>query len=396
MVKSKLFWSVMTGFVAPLSAFAIELTDYTEPDSFYEQAFVNGQLNMKSGNQDQTSFAGTAFGNYDITYSTLPFVWNARFKGDVDFDRGPTEGSSTEKSYSATFHADADKYLQEDGLFLGYGEFDLGYRRQRGADEADDPYAKIGGGVGYGRVINATPLAEVFRFVEELDKYELLSKSLPDSTYLELATIVAKEEEFKSKYGLEDYKLYWIDELEKIMQKSGVLKNGRLGTVGIIKIQDVLINERISIREHGWIGKAGVGFVASNYNGSDSDPSLDASFRYAYPFSHQLQLINFARYSTILEDDITHSLRNTISVTYEVSDKIDWENVWDMDLIIPTEDNAKDLLTNNFSSSFFYHISNVIDAGVSLNLKAVEDDIDDNGNDDLENAVNFSVRYRLR
>lgn len=387
---------LVTTLLMPISTWAIELTDYTTVDSFYQEAFVNSQFNLRSGNQDQTSIDGNATGNYDITYSTLPFVWGIRGDGKLDINRGKNEGSSTEKGYDFLLHGNADKYFNPEGLLLGYGSFDLGYRKPMGVDDADDPFAKIGGGVGYGRVINATPLADILRVMEELRKYGLLTKEPSDQIYLAMAAVVAKEEEYKSKYGFADYKVYWIDDLEKVLQKAGLLKNNTLGTVGVIKIQDVLINEPISIRKHGWIGKVGAGFVLSSYDGGDSDPSVDASFEYAYPVNYELQLINLASYSTILADDITHHFNNRFSLTYEIADRIDWENAWNLDMILPTEDNADNTITNSLSSSFRYYISNLVDANVTLSMTQVEDDIDNNGNDDADTSLLFGLRYRLK
>jgi hypothetical protein len=386
-----------SALITPLSVYAIELTDYTTVDSFYQQAFVTGQFNLKSGNQPQTSYNGNLLGNYDVTYSTLPFVWNITSSGALAFNRGQDKDSSTEKGYNLIMHGDADKYFSTDSLLLGYGSFDLGYRKLEGIDDADDPFVKVGGGAGYGRVINATPLAEVLRVVEELRRYNLLAKEPSDQTYLDMATVVAREEEYKSKFGFVDYKMYWIDELEKILQKAGVLKNNTLGTIGIIKTQDVLINERISIRKHGWIAKAGVGYIASDYSGNSSDPSLDASFEYAYPFSYELQLINLMRYSTLLSTDITHHLTNRLSVTYQLADRIDWENAWDLDMILPTADNEKDNITNQLTSSFRYYISNLIDANATLTLKKQDDKNDtSSNNNDVVSSLFVGVRYRLR
>ncbi len=387
---------LVTTLLMPISTWAIELTDYTTVDSFYQEAFVNSQFNLRSGNQDQTSIDGNATGNYDITYSTLPFVWGIRGDGKLDINRGKNESASTEKGYDFLLHGNADKYFNPEGLLLGYGSFDLGYRKPMGVDDADDPFAKIGGGVGYGRVINATPLADILRVMEELRKYGLLTKEPSDQIYLAMAAVVAKEEEYKSKYGFADYKVYWIDDLEKVLQKAGLLKNNTLGTVGVIKIQDVLINEPISIRKHGWIGKVGAGFVLSSYDGSESDPSVDASFEYAYPVNYELQLINLASYSTILADDITHHFNNRFSLTYEIADRIDWENAWNLDMILPTEDNADNTITNSLSSSFRYYISNLVDANVTLSMTQVEDDIDNNGNDDADTSLLFGLRYRLK
>jgi len=134
---------LVTTLLMPISTWAIELTDYTTVDSFYQEAFVNSQFNLRSGNQDQTSIDGNATGNYDITYSTLPFVWGIRGDGKLDINRGKNEGSSTEKGYDFLLHGNADKYFNPEGLLLGYGSFDLGYRKPMGVDDADDPFAKM-------------------------------------------------------------------------------------------------------------------------------------------------------------------------------------------------------------------------------------------------------------
>lgn len=389
------FSFLLLAMIIPPSTWSVELTDYTNPDSFYQRASVESRFNMKSGNQDQTSFQGSLKGDYEVNYSTSPLVLSTISKGFFNTNRGDKEGSPTEKSYNFTARGAADRYFDPNSLFLGYGSLELGYRKLVGRS-ADDPLIKLGGGVGYGRLINATPLAEVLRFVEELKEYGLLNtKELSDNTYLELAAVVAREEEYKSKYGLMDYKFYWINDLEKALQKAGVLKNNTLGTVGVIRVQDVLIERRITtIRKHGWLVKAGIGYIASNYDDTRSDPSLDASFDYAVPFTHKLQLTEFARYSTVLKGDVTHDLYNQLSVTYEVSDRIDWENIWDLNLLLPTKDNAEDSITNNFSSSFRYYISNFIDASVTLSLTKVNDDKP--GNDDVDASLMFGITYRIR
>jgi hypothetical protein len=50
-----------TALVIPVTTMAIEMTDYVSPDSFYDEAYLTGQFRINSGNQDQTSFDGTAF-----------------------------------------------------------------------------------------------------------------------------------------------------------------------------------------------------------------------------------------------------------------------------------------------------------------------------------------------
>lgn len=387
---------LLTVSTIPATALAIELTDYTTVDSFYDEAYVTGRFNLKSGNQDQTSFDGSTFGYYNSVYSTLPRVLNFRFDGKLDFKRGSDEGASTEEGYNFLTDGSIDSYFNSTDKLFWFGSGELGYRKAMGADDADDPYAKVGGGIGYGRVIDATPLADVLRFVEELMAYGVLTREPSDQTYLELAAIVAREAEFKSRYGLSDYEQNWFDEMETVLQKAGLLKDKKLGAVGILKMHQVLFEERISLRKHGWLAKVGAGIILSNYDGSDGDPSLDASFEYAIPFGYQLQVIELAKYSSILSDDLVHQFHNSLSATYEISDRIDWENRWKLDITMPTADNTENLIRNDLSSTFRYYLSNRLDANFSIGFTQFEDGIDDNGNDDMDTTVFMGVTYRLR
>ena len=393
----KQFSLLLPAMILPITVAAVEMTDYIDPNSFYDEAYVTGQFSLDSGNQDQTSYQGTAFGEYDITYSTLPFTWNIDVDGQMDLSKGKDEGSNTQRGYDFFVAGDASNYFfpQVNQLF-GFGSVELGYRRLFGSDEDDDPFLKLGGGLGFGRIINATPLADALRVAEALKEYGILARDPSDTTYLAMAAVIAREGEFKSRFGIADYKQAWISEIEKILQGAGVLRGNSLGAAGVIKIHEILLQERVSIREHGWRVKGGIGYVASNYDGSDSNPSLDASFEYALPVGHRFQFINLAQYSTILDDDVIHRLSNKMSGTYEVSDRIDWENLWRVDMTFPSGDDTQDLVFNQLRSVFHYYLSNRISADFSLTFTHVEDDVDDNGNDDIDTSVFMGVTYRLR
>lgn len=106
----------------PVLVQAIEITDYTDPDIFYEDASVGAALNIKDGNQDQISFDGNFSGFYEMVYSTKPFVWRADMDADLDITRGADEGSSTQKDFVVNGETTFDKYLTDNiyGL-LGFG-----------------------------------------------------------------------------------------------------------------------------------------------------------------------------------------------------------------------------------------------------------------------------------
>ena len=219
---------------------------------------------------------------------------------------------------------------------------------------------------------------------------------LSDAAYLELAGIIDREKEFRSQYGSVEYEKYWFEAMEQVLQDEGVLTEEALGAMGIIRIREILVNEPFSPRRHGWTVRGGVGFVLSNYDGSESDPSLDAVFEYALPYIYRMQLIERISYSTILSDDVVHQINNALSATYEVSDRIDWENRWSLGITVPSESEAENIISNNLSSTLRYYISNTVNVDATVSLNHLDDGIEDNGNDDMETGLFLGITYRIR
>ncbi|MDM8564595.1 hypothetical protein QUF74_02985 [Candidatus Halobeggiatoa sp. HSG11] len=374
----------------PVAIEAIEFSDYKNPDSFYDEAYIKGDFDLSSGNEAQTSFRGNASGKYETHYRTLPFVWNFDFNGKVYIKREGTEGSSTEKNHDSTINTDVNKYFTNTN-FLRYGSIDLGYRKLL-AKETDDPYAKMGVGVGYGRITNATPLVNVTRFISKLKELGVISKKVNDNTYLELAEIVREGGDIKR--------------IETVLQEAEIIKTS-LSAISIIKINEILAKKRITVREYGWLVKTGIGYVASNYDGSENISSLDFSFEYALPMSHKFQFNNLVKYSAIIDDNIGHQLKNELSFIYEVSHRFDWENTWNFDYfsnytmsqsfnnsVIEYVDG--EILANQLSSIFHYYLSNGTSVDFTVKLTQVKDGVDGNGNDELEKALFMGITYRLK
>lgn len=410
-MKKQVSFLVLACIMAsPISIWAISLTDYTNPDTFYQEAYVSGSFNFQNRGDNrlpdtectgdeceggQASYQGTALANYETQYSTLPFSWSLQLDGTLDVERSAEKDADGESGYEIFARTAADKYLRDTRVF-GYGSLDAGYRKLLGADDADDPYAKVGAGVGYGRAIDATVLAQAMRCVEDLQKYGIVTSDISDSAYLELAAVIDQEKVFKSQYGSIEYEKYWFEAMEAVLQKEGVLAEEALGAMGLIRIREILVNEPISPRKHGWTVRGGVGYVLSNFDGSESDPSLDAAFEYALPYTYRLQLIERVSYSTILSDDVVHQINNSLSLTYEISDRVDWENRWNLGVTVPTESDAENEISNNLASTFRYYVSNKINLDATVSLKHLDDGIDNNGNDDLETGLFLGATYRIR
>ena len=388
--KTRLSLLISSIICTPLTAHAIQITDYWVPKSEYQQAFLLGKFNSKTGNQDTTSYNLTLEGNYDYNLTSLPRNWRVLLDGIANVSHGPNDEDKTDKNIIANAHANVDNYFKEGEKLFWFGSADLGY-----LDDADDQFAKIGAGIGYGRVINATPLAKTLRVEEELREHGVVIGQMKDADYLAIARVIDRESEFRSRYGAEEYKSYWFGEIESRLKAAGVLKNGQLGASGAIHMDRVLDAESISVRKHGWVVRGGVGLVVQDFNGNKGDPSLDFEWEYAIPNGYKGQFINTLNYSTVLADHTDQTFRNTMTYTHEIGDRIDWENKWRAVFQV-SGGNANDILTNIVSSTFRYYLTNRINLDATVAITNVEDDIDGNNNDDTDVTTFLGVRYRLK
>ncbi|PID33948.1 MAG: hypothetical protein CR976_02940 [Thiotrichales bacterium] len=298
----------------------VSLFDYAEPTSAYEDAYVYGDLKVNSGNQDQTSYNLNLNLDYERVFSSpsRDIEIDASLNGSAS--RGGKSTDKSENTYLGNASASVNNYFVpgSNGGFW-YGEGTLGLKK-----DADDPRITRG----------------------DLNKVE----------YNQIAQIVAQESAYKARYGGADYAQIWINEMVKVINASGKA-NGRLNATGILKIRDVLLDERISTRKSGWLVKGGVGAIVKDYDGDSGKPVLNLGAEYHVPLNNQTQFSNEAAYSSLLDsDDKSYTFNNDMSLTYEVSDRFD----------------------------------------TTLSLSKVDDDIDNNGNDDVEKTLNMGVTYRLK
>ncbi len=377
---------------------ALSMTDYKLTDTFFDEAYVNGQFSLTSPSDDEkeTSYNGHLNSYYKLRNMTLDYAQDFRIDGNYDIKKGDEPDSSSDDSYDVLATGHADKYmLNVDQDFLVYGSTTLGYRKLLGADDADDPYVQMGAGVGYGRIYDATPYAKAIRVLKDLKERNIVTEMVSKETVLKLADLISKESEYISKYSAREYKKYWFDDMSKLLKSSGATKE-ELNSFGIIRIEEILVEENIFARYHGWIVRTGVGKILSNYDNEDEDPTLDVEFEYGLPIGLKSQFFNKAKYSTILNGDTGHKFTNTMSYSYELSDRVDWENKWIFDYYQPTDDDQEDITSNTLSSTFSYYIANSLSLDTTLSFSQVDDGIDNNGNDDVETKLFVGARYRLK
>lgn len=391
MKKNIIALSVFSALSATSVAQAqVTLFDYVEPTSSFEDAYIAGDLNISAGNQDQTSHTL----NLDLEYERV-FSSPSR---DIEIDaalvgsssRGPNAGDETVDSYLGAASVGANNYFTpgSNGAFW-YGEGSVGILKG-----ADDPRVVAGVGLGYGRVVNLTPMAQALRMGEALRGNGQLRGDLTAAEYNRIAQIIAQEGVYSSRHGA-DYQQFWIEDMAKIVNASGKA-NGTLGAAGILKARDVLVDERISTRKSGWLVKGGVSAVLKDYDGDSGQAALDLGAEYHRPLSNQTQFSNEAYYSALLDsDDKSYLLTNNMSLTHEVSDRIDWENRWSVNFFHDDELD-QDTTSNALSSTYRYYISNKLSFDTTLSLSKTDDDFDNNGNDDVDTSLNMGVTYRLK
>ena len=379
------------------SASAIEMTDYKVIKGTYEEAYVNGALTVEGGNQDQTSYNAHADANFKTIHTSAPYSWEVDAIANSNFSKGSTKGDESEDSYNTFLKGRFDKYLKNDDTFFLYGSGDVGYRKQLTADKADDVFTKIGAGVGYGRMYDATPLAVAIRIVEDLTNYKIIKKPVSNKGMVALAKVIDLKEEYISKRGLNDYKKYWYADMEKALKNAGAIEKDSVGTFGIVRINEIIDLEKISGRFHGWKVRGGLGQVLSNYDGKSGSTTADVEFDYGLPMGYQSQFRETASLSKILDskEAIDFQFSNKATYTYELSDRIDWENAWSLEF--DKYNDGDDVLSNSLSTGFRYYLANRLTFDTTFSLTKTDGT---NGKSketpDWDTKFFTGVRYRLK
>jgi len=368
----------------------VSMFDYDEATSAYEDAYLDAQFDLQSGNQDQTSYNAVMSANYDRVFSSANRNTKVDFIGDAAITQGPNTTDEQKESYQALASLTSDMYFnpQTSDAFW-YGKAEIGAQT-----DMVDPFTKLTAGLGYGRVVNATPMARAIRVIQALQDRGLVVGSVSRSSYQKVAQIIASEPVYRSRHGSADYAEYWVEDISKAL-------GNNLGARGAIKSYDVLVNERISTRKYGWLVRAGIGAVLTNYDGSDTKPALEVGAEYHHPINNRTQFSNESILTAVLEDgDNGFNASNAMSLTYELRDNIDWENTWLLNYA--TSDSSDDLMTNSLKSTFRYYISNSVSVSATAGLTKTEDNIDYDGtsntsrNDDIDKTFHLGITYRLK
>ena len=399
----------------PMMANALSLEDYTVANSAYDEAYISGSFNAiePAGNapNDRLGYNYSLIADYEKSFSTLPRTWSYGVTLDalgsrsdqrtstvvgVDDAGVPTTttvSNDTNSDWGFRANGVIDNYFHESAypmsFWFGQGEYE-----SRDAREEDDVAATLG--LGYGRVYNATPLAKVIRIVEELNNEGLLTGPIPDSIAIEAAEIIDREDEFKSKFGEDEYRPDFYAAIEEAIARSGSIRDGKLGALGAITMDDVLVDEPISVRKHGWVVRVGAGFQASDLSGlADNDPKLLLEWEYAKPYGYKGQFINTRSYEPVFGDNTIQVVNNEMTYTHEVTDRIDWTNSWRVSY---SDNDIESTTSHVLNTRYSFDLGNRLDYFVGLNLTQTDTDPNPPNSigDDPEINLSSGFNYRLK
>lgn len=367
--------SIVLLFAAFSSAQDVSITDYTVPVSKAKSLLLNADYNYSAVGDSNTANNGNAKVTYKQFYSSLPFSWSIDFNGSASKIKDKTQHST----YLST---QANKYFSDEGNVFGFGRLTMSHNK--GYEQLQ---SRISAGVGYGRFISATAFAKAIRIDQFLLKEDVITAHLDKESLIELGHIIEKEQEYKDKYGA-TYEPQWYDDMEEIIKKSGNMKGDALGAMGILRIKEVLFFETIHDRYYGWDVSAGVGYDITTADKSETDPSVEARFSFAYPLTLGTQINHYTQYNSYFNDmGKEYSITLGLDYIYELSNRIDVVAGYKFDSLKPVAD-IDAINSHVLRLSYIFYIENKINLTVNGTM-------DKTGEDDWNKSVVLTLGYRV-
>jgi hypothetical protein len=356
----------------------VQVEDYKVPVSRANNFRINGFWNWSQVENNVTANSASANVAFKKFYSSLPYAW---------FFTADASGSKNFSTYSYDVDADLNlrKYIWNDRDWFGM---------TRIVTEAAKSFEQVASsvtiGAGYGRYINATALAKAVRIEEHLLKENILTDHLPKDIIINIAQIIERQTEYQNKYG-EAYETQWFDDIEKELIISGLLKGYSLGSIGILRIRQVLfsINEKVNDRYYGWDLSLGTLFSITTHDKSDpGSPNLTISGRYSYPIGWSMQVNTSGEIVSPLDTLFIKkvSAASNIDFIYELSNRINLVAGYKLGLT-KYPDNTT-YANNLLSISFLYYIENNIYLGLNMSYEKY-------GSSPRKMSTNLTLSYNL-
>jgi hypothetical protein len=326
--------TLLAAIVFPLlTGFAqnVTVSDYNLPVSSAKIMRVNGKYNWaqtdNNGAVSVTSNTANADMVFSYFYSSLPMAWFI----DIDAAAGRNFDSY---SHNVRIAPSYRQYIWESDDWFLSGSLELKHRNDYQQIESFTTVT-----VGYGRYIDATALAKAVRIEEHLIAEQVITKHLPKNTMIAIANIIEREAEYQTTQGV-TYEKVWYNDIEHEIALTGLLKTGTLGSIGLLRMQQVLkkINEVVNNRSYGWDLQTGIGFNLSTKDKTPTQaPALTVIGRYSIPITWQTQINSFVKASTPVDTLFFRDIRIQLGgdYIYELSNRINFVTGYRLDYLKP-------------------------------------------------------------
>ncbi|MDP6778982.1 MAG: hypothetical protein QGI83_19670, partial [Candidatus Latescibacteria bacterium] len=268
----------------PALAQNVSVTDYSVPISRADNLRIDVlSLNYVTEGGEAVVQSGNLGVVYKKFYDSLPFAYSLDMIGSTSFNKDNVQDKLV-GNFTTSLESRIKKYTPAEGNLFVFNDADFDYD-----ENFDRPGVVATVGMGYGRFINATALRKAVRIEDFFLGEGIISNRLPKESMIEVGHIIEREQEYKDLYG-DRYRNYWFEDMSNEITKSGLVL-GDIG-FGVLRMQEVLFQERINDRFYGWEASVGIQFeVMTPREGQGrSDPSMSVGFRYSRPISWSTQV----------------------------------------------------------------------------------------------------------
>lgn len=384
-MKRKIYVIAALSFIASPDIWAISPGDYDVPVSTAQQLRLGGTYAYSgSGGSTQTN-DGTLSMTYSRYFNSLPYAWDINLHG-VGSTRRMGQGVQ-ENTYNLVAGPGIRKYFNPERDIFYSGDL-----RATANSDFDRPTIEITPGIGYGRFVRVTPLAQALRIQEFLLDEGVILAQLPDRTLIALAQVLERQGEFETQFG-DRYKVKWFEAMENVIADSGLFTGEGLGAVGSLRIDEVLFQEHVNERFVGWDVRTGIRFevLTRDSRTERQDPGLSLLFRYSRPAGWRSQFDVSVQYASPFSGDFgtdVFTFSSSLNYLYEVTNRIDFT----VSNIVVAARSIPDIpasVVGQIRSGFIFFIENQVNLNVTGTYSKER-------SADPALGLNLALEYRLR
>ncbi|MEO8211182.1 MAG: hypothetical protein ABI840_11540 [bacterium] len=358
----------------------VKITDFNVPISTAKQMLIGGSYNWAQTGDSVTTNQFNVNGAFNTFYTSLPFSWDF----SVNASLSGKYADSTRAAYNLA--ANINKYFTQRTSAFYFAGLTSSYLRQSEFGRENRPEINVLGGLGYGRLVDATAMAKAIRIDEDLKRFAVTTAYMPKATMQEIAKIIDRESQYRTLYkSIYEYKI--IGDILKVVEASGVAGEFVTSSLSYFRIREVLfgINQFINPRYYGGDIRTGVGYTVLTRNDSlkNPAPTLNLQGRYSYPLDLHQQINFTAGANTPFDSSFATLVQGTgnINYSYNLTNRISFIAGYTINLIQQI-DNVYDPITNStfgivrdfsipnhiFTAGFNFYLENYISLGITAGL----------------------------